>query len=497
MKGRGGAIRRSAATATATLTLGFLTVGGAAPAVTSTFGAIHPAVTNEFQFIAPGQTPPTEDQCYTAIPVARRCFAPEAMRNSYNLGPLYDQGFDGTGMTIAVVDSFGSSTIADDLNVFDTEFGLPHMCGESNVTCEDGMPTFSILKEKGPNPKGTGNGHQQDRSGWSIEVSLDVEWAHAIAPGANILLVTTPTAETLGVQGFPQFMNAEDDVIQNGLADVISQSFASTEQAFKSVQSLLNLRYAFEDALAANVTVLASSGDDSSTGVIKSPVGKGGIELPYPAVWWPASDPLVTSVGGTYLCTDGETGTTVDNVNPPTNCQVDPAQREIGWIASGGGYSVDFARPSFQDVLPAGSTPIPAEQRGVPDIGYQASARTGVLVYDSMFGDDGLICPDGNPCSPGWYVVGGTSSGSPQWAGLIAIADQIHGGRIGYLNPLLYQIASDPTQYANDFYDTTTGTNQLDPNVAGYVASIGWDPVTGLGTPNCANLLPDIAAAAG
>ena len=494
MKGRGGAIRRWVAAASATLTLGFLTVGGANPAITSTLGAIHPAVTNDFQFIAPGQTPPTEDQCYSVL---RRCFAPDAMRNSYNLGPLYDQGFDGTGMTIAVVDSFGSSTIANDLNVFNTEFGLPHLCGEPNVTCTPGMPSLTFFKENGPKPKGTGNGNQEDRSGWSIEVSLDVEWAHAIAPGANILLVTTPTAETLGVQGFPQFMKAEDDVVQNNLADVISQSFASTEQGFKSVQSLLNLRYAFTDAQAAGVTVLASSGDFGSEGILKSPVGKGGTELPYPAVWWPASDPLVTGVGGTYLCTDAPTGTTVDNVNPPANCQVTPAQREIGWIAGGGGYSVDFARPSFQDVLPAGSTPIPAEQRGVPDIAYQASSRTGVLVYDSMFANGGLICPDGNPCSPGWYVVGGTSSGCPQWAGLVAIADQIHGGRIGYLNPLLYQIAANPTQYANDFYDTTTGTNQLDPNVAGYVASTGWDPVTGLGTPNAASLLPDLAAAAG
>src|SRR5438094_544077 len=155
MKGRGGAIRRWAAAASATLTLGLLTVSGATPATTSALGAIRPAVTNDFAFIAPGQTPPTEDQCYTAIPVARRCFAPEAMRNSYNLGPLYDQGFDGTGFTIAVVDSFGSSTIANDLNVFNTEFGLPHLCGEPNVTCTPGMPSLTFFKANGPKPKGT------------------------------------------------------------------------------------------------------------------------------------------------------------------------------------------------------------------------------------------------------------------------------------------------------------------------------------------------------
>src|SRR5438094_3181128 len=108
------------------------------------------------------------------------------------------------------------------------------------------MPSLTCFKESGPKPKGTGNGHEEDRSAWSIEVSLDVEWAHTIAPGANIVLVTTPTAETLGVQGFPAFMKAEDSVIQKGEADVISQSFASTKQAFHSVQSLMNLRYAFD-----------------------------------------------------------------------------------------------------------------------------------------------------------------------------------------------------------------------------------------------------------
>src|SRR5438094_6057529 len=126
------------------------------------------------------------------------------------------------------------------------------------------MPSLTCFKESGPKPKGTGNGHEEDRSGWSIEVSLDVEWAHAIAPGANILLVTTPTAETLGVQGFPQFMMAEDYVVKHNLADVISQSFGSAEEAFSTPTSLLRLRYAFKDALDAGITVLASSGDNGS-----------------------------------------------------------------------------------------------------------------------------------------------------------------------------------------------------------------------------------------
>ena len=95
----------------------------------------------------------------------------------------------------------------------------------------------------------------------------------------------------------------------------------------------------------------------------------------------------------------------------------------------------------------------------------------------------------------GWYVVGGTSSGSPQWAGLIALADQMAGRDLGFINPALYAIANDPGKYAADFYDVNTGNNQANPDIPGYPATTGWDAVTGLGTPNVANLLPDLIAA--
>ena len=158
-----------------------------------------------------------------------------------------------------------------------------------------------------------------------------------------------------------------------------------------------------------------------------------------------------------------------------------------------------FSKPSYQDTLPTGSTPI-GTMRGVPDIAYQASSRTGVLVYDTAPGDaqGGLICPptsQGNPCSSGWYVVGGTSSSCPQWAGLVAIADQIAGHGLGLINPKLYSLASNPTTYANDFFDVTTGNNGAQaPAIPGYPATTGWDPVTGLGTPNAVNLVPDLAS---
>jgi subtilase family serine protease len=466
----------------------------------------------DYAQVSASETPPTETQCFTVnAPSGRRCFTPQAIRAAYNLGPVYDSGITGKGYTIAIVDSYGSDTIANDLKVFDTQMNLPHMCGEPDEPCGADIPTFGTIDLQGsPATKPQGNGQGtglENKTGWAIEVSLDVEWAHAIAPGANILLVHTPTAETLGLQGFPQMIMAEDYVVKNHLADVISQSFGSSELAFGSPQSLLNLRDAFEDAKDNHVTVLASSGDFGSTNLPKQGLtGAGADVFQTPNVGWPASDPLVTGVGGTSLCQNpnNTTSRVLDGTDPPSLCDSTPTfvqdQLEIGWIGSGGGFSSIFSRPDFQNTLPAGSTTIPSPSRGVPDVAYNANNRTGVLVYVSLFpqGDSGAICqPSGTPCSTGWYIVGGTSAGSPQWAGLVALADQMAGKRLGYINPALYQIASNPAKYAADFYDVTTGNNGRFPPVPGYPATTGWDPVTGLGTPNAAKLLPDLVAAVG
>ncbi len=490
------ALRRATVAAVGLLTTVFIGVGSSSPEAVARV-VFHPTV-SDFQWVSGSETPPTQAQCAS---VNRRCFNPTSLQNSYNLGPLYARGLQGQGTTIAVVDSFGSDTMAHDLHVFDNAFSLPHMCGEEGVTCTAGMPKFSELKMGAVNttgqPPNNGTGLETHNL-WALEVALDVEWAHSVAPMANILLVTTPTAETLGVQGFPNFFLAENFVITNHLADVISQSFASAEEAFASTQSLLNLRYAFEAAQAQKVTMFGSSGDGGTANSIKQPPKIFPI-IPFPTVEWPASDPLVTGVGGTYLCTDPITGTFVDSVSPPIQCQNNPGVREVGWTNSGGGFSHVFARPSFQDVLPAGSTAIPAVQRGVPDIASQASSRTGVLVYITNPGYSGIVCPGGVLCSAGWYVVGGTSASSPEWAAMTVIADQIskakYGDDLGYINPALYRIGSNPARYAADFYDVTTGKNQTDPTIPGYPATTGWDPVTGLGTPNAAVFLPDLVEA--
>jgi len=480
----------------AVVVAGFTHLSGSVKAATGDSSdqlATNNPIVPDYAFVTASTTPPTEAQC---VSVGRTCFTPQAIQSAYNVGPLYAAGFDGRGTTIAIVDSYGSDTIAHDLHVFNQAFGLQSMCGEEGVSCAAGMPTFSQLALQGnpatkaPPGQSSGTG-LENKSAWALEVSLDVETAHAIAPMANILLVTTPTAETLGVQGFPQMMAAEQYVVDHHLANVISQSFGSGEGAFGSAQSLLNLRHAFISASQNGVTVLASSGDGGTTNSMKQPV-KNPRTIPYPSVIWPTSDPLVPSVGGTYLCTDpNNTASRVaDSIDPPAKCQAFPGQAEVGWTFSGGGYSQIFSKPDYQNVLPAGSS-FTGNMRGVPDVAFQASAGTGALVYISL-------PPDGsgsNAGSTGWYDIGGTSLSCPQFAGLVAIADQINGGGLGLINPALYNIGANATRYANDFFDITTGNNTTS-SIPGYPATTGWDAVTGLGTPNAANLVPDLVKAA-
>src|SRR5579885_1118084 len=168
-------------------------------------GPVMYPLASDMQLVSSGTPPPTQAQCAA---INRRCFTPDAMHNSYNYASLLAANHQGQGKTIALIDSFGSATISSDLATFDAAFNLPHMCGETGPDakgCTAGMPTFSILTVQGSPPanspppnNGTG---QENHDLWAGEVTLDVEWAHATAPLANILLVTTPTAETLGVQG--------------------------------------------------------------------------------------------------------------------------------------------------------------------------------------------------------------------------------------------------------------------------------------------------------
>ena len=248
-----------------------------------------------------------------------------------------------------------------------------------------------------------------------------------MAPGANILLVETPTSENEGTTGFPQIVKAEKYVINHHLGGVISQSFSATEQTFPSKQSLLNLRGAYIDAARKGVTVLAASGDSGAADVKFNQT----TYYLHPVTSWPDSDPLVTGVGGTQLHEPSTAGapwtSTVwnDTYNVPTNKYIF-GNDGPNPLAGGGGKSVIFARPRYQN----GVSGVVGGQRGVPDISMSGACNGAVDMYQSF---------KGQPA--GWYPTCGTSEATPLFAGVVALADQVAGHPLGLINPALYRMS--------------------------------------------------------
>jgi subtilase family serine protease len=430
--------------------------GTVAASVAVLVGGTVPAGAQPLHTLIPGRfaEPPTTAQCLASLGIA--CYSPLQFERAYDMNPLYQVGLTGSGETIAIVDSFGSPTIRSDLETFDKAFGLP------------APPSFQIIQPVGPVPP-FDPGSATD-VGWAIETSLDVEYAHSMAPGANILLVETPVAETEGTTGFPQIVAAENYVINHGLAGVISQSFGATEQTFPSPQSIFDLRSAYENAAAHGVTVLAASGDAGATDALLSGVGF----YPFRVNSWPSSDPLVTSVGGTQLHLDANgVRLAPDNVWNDTALFGSPA-------ASGGGQSTVFTRPSYQDTV-AG---VVGTSRGTPDVSLSAAVNGAALVYLGF---------TGNGVAPGWTLVGGTSEASPLFSGVVAIADQAAGHPLGLLNPTLYGLGDG---VGSSIGDITSGNNtvtfrQEDQTytVSGFDAILGYDMASGLGTVDGAALV--------
>ncbi|HEY7621187.1 MAG TPA: S53 family peptidase [Solirubrobacteraceae bacterium] len=407
-------------------------------------------------FVA-AQAPPSTQDCRTQLGIS--CYSPNQLQTAYDLKPLYANGLTGKGRTIVIVDSFGSPTIADDLHQFDSDFGLPD------------PPSLKVIQPAGAVPPFDGT--NDDMVGWAFETTLDVEYAHSMAPGANILLVETPVAETEGVTGFPEIVKAENYVINHNLGDVITQSFGATEETFPSKASIFGLRSAYQNAALRSVTVLASSGDTGSTDYKLN-----GVDVYDRQVnSWPSSDPLVTSLGGTQLHLD-EAG----NREAPDNVWNDiPVGIDA---AGGGGPSHVFPRPIFQLGTRTGS----GLARATPDISMSAAVDGGVLVYLTFPGLD-----------PGYYIVGGTSEASPLFSGVVAIADQIAGRRLGWINPRLYALGSNASR---GVVDVTSGDNTFtlldeDGNpvftVPGFTADRGYDMASGLGTVDAARFTHALA----
>ena len=334
-------------------------------------------------------------------------YTPAQIRSAYGITG------DGAGQTIAIVDAYDDPSAASDLAKFSTQFGLPQMDGKN------GNPTFTKIQPAG---------RTQTNAGWALETALDIEWAHAVAPKANIVLVEARSAS------LSYLLSAVDTAANRPGVVSVSMSWGAGEFSSEaSYDSHFN---------KTGVVFLAASGDDGA-----------------PAIW-PAVASNVVAVGGTTL-TDNHDGT----------------YSESAWSGSGGGISAYESLPAYQSALGYSN-------RAVPDVSYNADPNTGYPVYDSVsyLGQNG------------WFQVGGTSAASPQWAAIVALADQARNtngrsdlGGTQLLNWLYGAGASA------DLTDITSGTTTGNPN---YSAASGFDLATGLGTPKVSLLVSDLAVLA-
>ena len=404
-------------------------------------------------------------QCQVGL-LTSVCYDPYQVRKAYGIDKLISAGFSGKGHTIVIVDAFQSPNIVQQLQTYDTFYSLPSL-NFPGATPNSALGTFTQVAPDGLTPFVTGNSNM---TGWAEEISLDVLWAHAIAPGANITLVLAKSNNDSDI------LSATRYAVDNNLGDIISQSFGENETCIDP-DTLAAQHQLFADATRKNITVLASSGDQGSAQ--QTCDGRSWTKV----VSSPAVDPLVTGVGGTELHAAKYCFASL-GCDPATAPAFGTYQGEIVWNelfggnqteATGGGFSQVFDEPAYQQGTIHGG-----KSRGVPDVAYNAAIAHGVLTYLNIPG-----------IPAGYYSFGGTSAGSPQWAALVAIADQKAGGSLGFINSALYKISQDSTTYAANFHDITSGNNAaLEINstpavvsIPGYNATTGWDPTTGLGSP--------------
>lgn len=380
-----------------------------------------PGIGNDCSLLNP-QSPPAPP---------KGCYDPAQIRQAYNIPSTYD----GAGQTIIIVEAYGDPNVEADLAQFDSpqRFDLP---APPSLTVYNGSATQTA----GPHDPGA----------WLGETALDVEWAHAIAPKANLVLIEASSSSGSAVNA------AMRQIVPNYPGAIISMSFGIQESAISGGGNNVHVRQMhknFELFRSLGDTIVASDGDfGASNGTnVNSPQ-------------YPASDPLVTSVGGTMglpaplgLC-------------PPTNLLLDLCSyggeqvwNEPAFGATGGGPSLIWGAPAYQ----------PGPMRTVPDVAYNAAVNGGFLVA----------------IGPHLGLFGGTSAGAPQWAAIIALVNQARaqGGK----PPLSFPDAlyGHPT----GFHDITIGNNMLPgAPLPGFDAGPGYDLATGLGTPNVANLIDDL-----
>jgi subtilase family serine protease len=360
------------------------------------------------------------------------------VKAAYGFGAVSFGGVvgNGAGQTIAIVDAFDSPTILADLRVFDKQFRIadpPKFTKESQTGSTKALPTVD--------------------AGWAQETAIDVEWAHAIAPGANIVLVEANS------DSVSDLMAAVDTARRATGVSVVSMSWGMDEFADESKYDKI-----FSSPKGhIGVTFVAASGDDGA--------GR---------ATFPAISSNVVSVGGTTL-----------SLNSSGNYG-----SESAWRDSSGGTSRFETAPAYQSVVQTGT------RRVAPDVSYNANPNTGFAIYDSLAYQRDV----------GWQVFGGTSAGTPQWGALVAIANQGRilqggktlGGATGTL-PTLYSLYSSPTTYSASFHDITTGGGGFGGGGFGFrrgrsnqtSAKVGYDTLTGLGSPEAQSVITALLSAKG
>ena len=340
-------------------------------------------------------------------------FTPSQIRHAYGFDQIANQG---AGQVIGIVDAYDDPNVEADLAVFDAQFGLP--------ACTSANGCFRKIYS-GAKPALNSN--------WALEIALDVEWAHVIAPKATIVLVETPT------NSLTNLLTGVDVAVRNG-ASAVSMSWTVAE--FSGENSYDN------HFTASGVTFFAAAGD-SGTGVA-----------------YPAASPDVVGVGGTSLHLDSSGN----------------YQSETAWSGSGGGLSKIEPEPLFQAQFPIPDDP--RGYRGAPDVSYNGDPGTGVAIYDSI----------GISGASGWFQIGGTSAGTPQWAALIAITNSTRAAArkadLSSADTNLYSIAK--ASIATDFHAVTSGTNGTCGALC--TATAGYDFITGLGTPQAPAVIATLAA---
>jgi len=422
-------------------------------------------------------------------------YDPLMIQTAYNLTALYAEGFDGTGQTIGIIDWCGSPTIQSDANVFSAQFGLP-LLTSSNFTITN-IPSPSACSAPD-----------------SVEINIDVEWSHAVAPGANINLIVPPTGY------FQDIDQAEYIVIDEGLANVLSGSYGA-EEIYVPASELQNGNLLSELGAIMGISTNFSTGDSGN-------FTYGFPEYYTPSVSYPADSPYATAVGGVTVAlnADNSIAWQAGWGNNETFLSYagevfDPPFAEGFAGGSGGGPSTcafqdvnynclaGFPKPWYQKGF------VPGKYRQLPDISWVADPFTGVVIA--------ITVPDEVP-SLLWQVWGGTSVACPMFSGLWAIANQEAGVPLGQAAPYVYSLpagaiydivpVTSKTNVTASIQEPTV-TNKYTPAEVGGVTSgafvsalwddadvadtalvftfgtnpgltthKGWDDMTGVGTPN-------------